>query len=451
MFRLAFLWIGCSAAAFLWIGCSTVEPDAPADYAREGNLEYVARTHQVLTAARPKENTFWSPASLQAALAALGEGSRGGSAAEVARVLHLPAADGAGSPFASLHAFNRATVEHLGAPLSAAPNPDSGGKTFAYRSAGHLWVQADFAIKDAFVATMKGAYGPEMLRRVDFRLNPEGVRHDANQLIEQETKGILKNSLPGGFFGPRTRLAFAHVAYLRADLSQPFDVSSTRTEPFLCEDGTKQDVPMMADVRYLRYAAYDADGRPFPEPKLAPYDNDDDDPRLYPKAGGYQVVTLDYHGGLASMVIVLPAKGGTLAELEARLSAPRLDAIIRSGDDRECYVRLPKFKVKSNLKLIEPLSLLGLTSVFDAGLADLSGISSSESLSVDNFIQTGELEVNERGTTAAVVTAFSVLSKGGSRHRTRFVPRFVADRPFLYLVVDDLTGQVLFMGRFVRP
>lgn len=441
--------------ALLWIGCSAAASAAATDYAREGNLEYVARAHQVLMAAQPEGNAFWSPSSLQAALAALGEGSRGVSAAEVAQVLHLPPADGAVAPFASLHAFNRATAEHLGAPLSTSPDADADGRAFVYRAAGHLWVQADFAVKDAFVATLKEAYGPEMLRRVDFRLHAEGVRREANQLIEKETRGILKNSLPEGFFDRDTRVAFAHVAYLRADWSQPFEASSTRPGVFLGEDGTKQDVPMMADVRHLRYAAFDADGRPFPTPKLVPYDNDDNDPRHYPSAGGYQVATLPYHGGLASMVVVLPAKGGTLAGLEARLSAPRLDAMIRSGDERQCHVRLPKFKAKADWDLVKSLRQLGLTSVFEFSRADLSGIAAPPPpLYVSNFIQKGELEVNERGTTAAVVTAFAVKAGAGLPDRTkprRFVPRFFADRPFLYLVVDDQTGQVLFMGRVVRP
>lgn len=447
-----------SLMRIVWLlPCLALAAERPFDeYARGGNLEFVAHAHRALMAsARPGQNVVWSPSSLQAALAALGEGSRTISAKEISDLLRLPAPKGPDPDFAFLHAFNRSTARHLGSgALTGAPS-GSAGRAFAYHEAGHLWVQADFAVKDAFVATLKEAYGPEMLRRVDFRLHAEGVRREANRLIEEETRGILKNSLPEGFFDQDTRVAFAHVAYLRADWSQPFEASSTRPGVFLGEDGTKQDVPMMADVRHLRYAAFDADGRPFPAPKLVPYDNDDNDPRHYPSAGGCQVVTLPYHGGLASMVVVLPAKGGTLAELEARLSAPRLDAMMRSGEERECFVRLPKFKAKADWDLVKSLRQLGLTSVFDLGRADLSGIAAPPpSLYVSGFIQKGELEVNERGTIAAAVTAFAAKGGAGLPDRTkprRFVPRFFADRPFLYLVVDDQTGQVLFMGRVLRP
>jgi len=427
------------------------------DYARGGNLEFVAHAHRALVAAsNPGENAFWSPASLQAALAALGEGSRTVSAKEIAGLLRLPAPTGQGNDFALMHAFNRATAEHLGSAITTSAGPDSPELVFAYRAAGHLWVQEDFAVKDAFVATLQGAYGPAMLRKADFRRRAEGVRSEANQLIEQETEGLLKEALPKGFFDEETRVAFAHVVHLRADWSQPFNASETRPAPFRGLDGETRYVPTMTDPRRrLRYAAFEADGRAFSTPKQVPYGNDDGDPRHYPGVGGCQVVTIPYHGYRASMVVVLPTGGGTLAALEARLTAPRLEAMVRSGEEYSCLVRWPRFKAKADWNLAVVLPKLGLTSVFDPGRADLSGIvAPPPPLYVSGFLQKGELEVNERGTIAAVVTAYAIAASAGRPDLTKtrpFVPQFVADRPFLYLIVDDLTGQVLFMGRVLRP
>lgn len=442
--------------AALILPCLAFAAERPFDdYARGGNLEFVAHAHRALAAAKPEENSFWAPASLQAALAALGEGSRTVSAKEISDLLRLPAAKGPDPDFALLHAFNRATAEHLGAPDLSAAEPGSPDLVFAYRAAGHLWVQEGFVVKDAFVATLKGAYGPDMLRKADFRRDAEGVRAEANQLIEKETDGILKNALPVGFFDESTRVAFAHVVHLRADWSQPFNASDTRPAPFVGVDDETRHVPTMTDRRRLRYAAFDADGRLFPTPKLVPYANDDGDARHYPAAGGCQVVTIPYHGRRASMVVVLPARGGTLAALEARLNAPRLDAMLRSGDEYRCLVRLPKFKAKADWDLATILPKLGVASVFDVGRADLSGIAAPPPpLYVSGFLQKGELEVNERGTIAAVVTAFGVAAGVGRADPPKsrpFMPRFVADRPFLYLITDDQTGQVLFMGRVLRP
>lgn len=442
--------------AALFLPCVALAAAQPwEDYARGGNLEFVVRAHRTLASAEPKRNSFWSPASLQAALAALGEGSRTISAKEISDLLRLPAPAGPGSDIAVLHAFNRATAEHLGSGDLSAARPGSEEPVFAYRAAGHLWVQEGFAVKDAFVATLQGAYGPDMLRKADFRNNAEGVLAEANLLIEKETEGILKNSLPAGFFDRYTRVAFAHVVHLRADWDEPFSASSTLTAPFFGEEGDKRDAPTMVDRRRVRYAAFEADGRPFPTPELVPYANDDGDARLYPAAGGCQVVTMPYYGRRASMVVVLPVRGGTLAELEARLSGPRLDAMLRSGDERRCLVRLPRFKAKADWDLAKQLPKLGVTSVFEVSRADLSGIAAPPPpLYVSGFLQKGELEVNERGTIAAVVTAFGVAGGAGMRDRTKprpFVPYFLAERPFLYLITDDRTGQVLFMGRVLRP
>ncbi len=442
--------------AALIFPCLAVAAERPFDdYARGGNLDFVAHAHRALAAAKPGENSFWSPASLQAALAALGEGSRTVSAKEIAGLLRLPAPAGQDKDFALLHAFNRATAEHLGSAIASAAGPDSPDLVFAYRAAGHLWVQEDFAVKDEFIATLQGVYGPRMLRKADFRRRAESVLAEANQLIEKETEGLLKKPLPLGFFDNDTRVAFAHVVHLRADWSEPFNPSFTRPAPFDGVDGEKRDVPTMTDRRHLRYAAFEADGRAFFTPKEVPYGNDDGDPRHYPGAGGYQVVTIPYHGYRASMVVVLPTAGGTLAALEARLTAPRLEAMVRSGEEYSCLVRWPRFKAKADWNLAVVLPKLGLTSVFDPGRADLSGIvAPPPPLYVSGFLQKGELEVNERGTIAAVVTAYAIAASAGRPDLTKtrpFVPQFVADRPFLYLIVDDLTGQVLFMGRVLRP
>ncbi len=447
--RLMALLVSVMAAA------SAAEPAA--DYARSGNLEFVLRTHRVLVAQKPSGNVFWSPASLQCALAVLGEGSRGGSAEEVAGVLRLSTARGADSPFAALHALNRATAQHLGAPVPTepAPVPDVPQQVFAYRQAGHLWVQQGFPIKSSFVDTLKASYGPEVLLSADFLTNAEGERLKANSMMAKETEGLVPEALPPGFFKPDTRVAFADVVHMRADWSLPFNAKITSPEAFKAEGEGVVKVAMMSDHRDVRYAAFEADGSLFATPEMVPHANDDNDPRHYPSAGGYQVIRLGYYGGRASMLFVLPVGDGKLSAFEEALTAPKIDALLRAGRNFDCRVRLPRFKASADWDLVPALQKLGLESVFDRNRADLTGVASPPPpLYVSDFLQKGELEVNERGTIAAVVTAFGIAAGMGMDDRTKprpFRPRFFADHPFLYLVVDDVTGQVLFMGRVLRP
>ena len=427
------------------------------DYARTGNLEFVLRTHRVLAAEKKEDNLFWSPSSLQAALAVLGEGSRGVSAAEVAAVLRLPPGQGAAAPFAAVHALNRATAKHLAAPIDdeAAYLPERPPRVFSYRQAGHLWVQQGFAVKPAFIDGLKVSYGPQVLLSADFLANAEGERLKANAMMAKETEGLVPQALSPGFFDHRTKVAFADVVYMRADWEKPFNPSHTRSGAFATEGEGRVETDMMNDHRDVRYAAFEADGRPFATPEMVPQDNDDNDPRHYPSPGGYQVVRLGYFGGRASMLVVLPVGDVPLAAFEEALTVPKIDALLRTGGEFECRILLPKFKVDADWQLVPVLQKLGLVSVFDPGLADLTGVASPPPpLYVARFLQKGRLEVNERGTIAAVVTAFGIGVGAGFPDLTKprpFKPRFFAQRPFLYLVVDDQTGQVLFMGRVLRP
>lgn len=447
--RLMALLVSVMAAA------SAAEPAA--DYARSGNLEFVLRTHRVLVAQKPSGNVFWSPASLQCALAVLGEGSRGSSAEEVAGVLRLSTARGADSPFAALHALNRATAQHLGTPVPTepAPVPDVPQQVFAYRQAGHLWVQQGFPIKSSFVDTLKASYGPEVLLSADFLTNAEGERLKANAMMAKETEGLVPEALPQGFFNPDTRVAFADVVHMRADWSLPFNAKITSPEAFKAEGEGVVKVAMMSDHRHVRYAAFEADGRLFATPEMVPHANDDNDPRYYPSSGGYQVIRLGYYGGRASMLLVLPVGDGKLSVFEEALTVPKIDALLRAGGNFRCRILLPRFKAAADWNLIPVLRKLGLGSVFNPDLADLTGVASPPPpLYVAQFLQKGQLEVNERGTIAAVVTAFGIGAGAGFPDPTKprpFRPRFFADHPFLYLVVDDVTGQVLFMGRVLRP
>lgn len=436
---------------------SVFSAEPAADYARTGNLEFVLRTHRALTADKKEDNLFWSPASLQSALAVLGEGSRGVSAEEVAAVLCLPPAVREGARLAPLHALNRATAEHLAVPISEEPAnvPGRPPRVFAYRQAGHLWVQQGFVVKPAFIENLKTFRGLDALLSADFRANAEGERLKANAMMAKETDGLVPEALPQGFFDRRTRVAFADVVHMRADWDDPFNASFTRSGVFTPAGGEKVEADMMNDHRYVRYAAFEADGRPFATPEMVPQSNDDDNPRHYPSPGGYQVVRLGYFGGRASMLVILPVGDGKLAAFEEALTVPKIDALLRAGDNFRCRILLPRFKATADWNLIPVLRKLGLGSVFNPDLADLTGVASPPPpLYVAQFLQKGQLEVNERGTIAAVVTAFGIGAGAGFPDPTKprpFRPRFFADHPFLYLVVDDVTGQVLFMGRVVKP
>ena len=103
---------------------------------------------------------------------------------------------------------------------------------------------------------------------------------------------------------------------------------------------------------------------------------------------------------------------------------------------------MPKFEVRTHYELTPHLESLGVTHLFDRHAADLSGMADLErNLHVDQVTQDAYIKVNEEGTEAAAVTTARLQSR----------PQFVADHPFMFLIQDDKSGTILFMGRVSDP
>jgi len=103
-------------------------------------------------------------------------------------------------------------------------------------------------------------------------------------------------------------------------------------------------------------------------------------------------------------------------------------------------ISIPKFRLETKLDLKSPMTNLGMSSVF-TGTADLSGMTGEKNLSITGAWHQAYIEVNEKGTEAAAATAIVI---GYSSPAT-----FYANRPFLYVIRDNRTKNVLFVGRYV--
>ena len=115
------------------------------------------------------------------------------------------------------------------------------------------------------------------------------------------------------------------------------------------------------------------------------------------------------------------------------------------NDVNTYIVSMPRFKMELTYDLTEPLQELGMTDVFDSRLADLSGI--LPGLFVDDALQKTYVDVNEEGTEAAAVTVIDTAAVSGPPTP----PKFVADHPFIFIIQDDESGAILFMGRLSDP
>jgi serpin B len=212
-----------------------------------------------------------------------------------------------------------------------------------------------------------------------------------------------------------TRLVLTNAIYFKGDWAEQFDKKRTVEAPFTIAEGTKKNVPMMnrtGDIRYM-------------------------------ETESFQAVELPYKGGELAMVVLLPRKHDGLPMLEKELTTANLDGWLKKMRRQEVQLSLPKFRSESRFQLGEQLIKMGMPKAFQDGVADFTGMNDGESLCIAKVIHQAFVEVNEEGTEAAAATAVVMRTMSAKIH-----PTFRADHPFVYLIRDTKTGNILFLGRY---
>ena len=145
-----------------------------------------------------------------------------------------------------------------------------------------------------------------------------------------------------------------------------------------------------------------------------------------------------------------PRKSKGLAELEKKLTQENIEEWTKGLRRQKVIVYVPRFTMTSQFGLKDTLQAMGMTLAFDDRKADFSRMSRGEGLYISAVIHKAFVDVNEEGTEAAAATGRDHGPQVGSCS-TREPPTFRADHPFLFLIRDNQTGSILFMGRVVNP
>lgn len=362
-------------------------------------------------------NVFFSPYSISAALSMAREGARGETAAQLDRVLRLPAA-----PAAAHQALARAlapgTIEDWGDGWEPGREPKL-VPAYTLDVANALWAQEGRAFLAPFTRALDERYGAP-LQRLDFA-DTAAARARVNAWVAERTRDRIRDIVPAGSPPRDTRLMLANAIFFKAPWAEPFKEGATREGPFHREGGGEVQARFMRQVERLDYA----------EDTIA------------------QVLTLPYRGGDCSLVVVLPRARDGLAALERDLTPERLGHWLAKRSAARVDVRLPRFETTYAVRLRGPLERLGLALPF-AEQADLSGMTAEERLRIGAVFHKAFVALDEHGTEAAAATVVAVRTLGLPAAEPDPIP-FVADRPFLFAIVHEPTGCALFMGRIADP
>jgi serpin B len=351
-----------------------------------------------------KGNLFFSPYSISTALAMTYAGARGETATEMAQTLHF--------------ALNHHELHPAFARLLKEMDGQGKDRPFEMHVANALWGQKGYAFRNEFVELLKANYGAG-LREADFVKAAEDARRQINRWVEEQTKDKIKDLIPPGVLNAMTRLVLTNAIYYKAPWQHPFYEAVTKEDEFQVTPDQKVNVPMMSQAAGFKYL----DG------------------------GDFQLLDMPYKGGNQSMLVLLPKKVDGLSQLEKSLTAQNLESWLAKSRLQQVQVAFPKFKFTREFELNKTLSAMGMPLAF-SDKADFSGMDGTKELYISNVIHKAFVDVHEKGTEAAAATAVVVAAKSAPPVAQQV---FKADHPFVFVIRDNGTGSILFLGRVTNP
>ncbi len=365
----------------------------------QGNNQFAFDLYARL--AKKDGNVVFSPYSISSALAMTFGGARGQTGKQMASVMRF------GLPQQRLHAAFGGVAADL--------RKDDLKPPLQLHIANALWGQEGFPFLEGFLELNQKNYDAG-LKLVDFAGNPDRSRETINRWIEEQTRDKIRDLLNRDDINSRTRLVLTNAVYMKANWEEPFDKDQTKLGVFAVSDARRPEVPMIRRAKgFFQYF----------------------------KSDDLELLKLSYKGKRVSMVLLLP-RFQSLAELERMLTPAILEHALAKSAWRTGSVSFPRFKTANRIDLASDLSRMGMPLAFSPA-ADFSGINSGSGLSISHVIQKAFVDVDETGTEAAAATAV-VLGVGP------IVPfEFHANSPFLFLIRDNSTGTILFMGRVSDP
>jgi serpin B len=354
-----------------------------------------------LTKTDATQNVFISPVSIEYALAMVANGARGNTYTQLAHTL------GWGDvPTAEVNAGFHTLTNRL---MSTDPN-------LQLTLANSLWMKDNVTFHPDFVHANTQYFGAE-LRTVNF---PDPTTVPAiNAWAKEKTRGMIPTVLKPHDVDDLTMLVLINAIYFKGTWATPFDAHLTTEQPFTLADGTPRTVKMMQRRGAFYYYA---------------------DAQL-------QMIELGYDVDNWSLVVILPAAGQSLdATAQQVLSEEHWLNYLLKLRPRPGELDLPRFSASYDIELIPALQALGITDAF--ANANFSGI-----CDLPFFIYLVQhitaLEVTEKGTKAAAVTAIGNMGTSSGHHpEDSFVMK--VNRPFL-LALQNQDGALLFLGRITAP
>ena len=259
-------------------------------------------------------------------------------------------------------------------------------------------------LQDDFIAKANDFYNAQPQNRNFF----DGETMDViNQWANDHTEGMIPEVLDEESFISLAVSYLLNALYFKGMWSEPFDVAETKEEAF----GGGSAVPMMHNYVECEYA----------ENSL------------------YQTIVLPYGNGAYRMKIFLPREGKTIDDVLNTLNSNNWKT---KGQQYDVDLKLPRFETENNINLVNTMSDLGMPTAFTAAAEFPYLCINKNDIFIGNMFQVAKIKLDEQGTEAAAVTVIKVSDGMGPE------VDFHATRPFLYIISEQSTGAIFFIGQY---
>jgi serpin B len=357
----------------------------------------------------PSGNVVLSPVSAALDLSMVLNGADGQTRQEMLSALSL-----SGWELSAINEANAQLIKVIRTPANS----------ITLSVADSLWADSRrVTLRPGYVKQTQAWYDAEM---TDIDFSDPTAATQINGWASKETHGRIAKVIDR--IDPADLLLLLNAVYFKGQWTHKFDKAQTQQRDFTLAGGSIKPLPRMAQSGRFDY---------FETPQL-------------------QAVRLSFGDGDLAMEVLLPAKSSSLGALEAQLTAEHWTNWQAQYAPRPGTIELPRFELKSNYRLNEPLQALGMTRAFHPGGAQLTGMFSSapgplrtSRFVISSVVQSTYWKVDEEGSEAAAVTTTGIRATAIARPAQPF--RMIVDRPFFCAIEDRRSGALLFVGAIYDP
>ena len=291
--------------------------------------------------------------------------------------------------------------------------------------ANAIFVNDKYQLKKQFQQDMANYYDAKA-EALDF--SSPSTLDRINGWCDEKTRGMIPTILER--VEPLTVSYLLNAIYFKAEWASMFEKNETREETFTTPDGETR-VPLMHQNVYMNYLRNDQ----------------------------YAAVSIPYGNGQWMMTVMLPEDGKTTDDVISSLAASGWSTDFLKNPLREARryavdLKLPRFETAFDTDdaggLIELLMGMGIRRAFDGNSAEIPNMCENGDLYISMMKQKAKIKVNEEGSEAAAVT-IAGLNYLSAVADTQEPPKatFHANRPFVYLIHEQSSGVILFVGKYM--